>query len=125
MSPGMNWKLTSTATVTRRFGSLGAGGVTVIDVIDAASMPAEVHTSLTRAVTAASSGAVTTASLAPSRAAEVRTFIVIQARPNSVIPKRRTRSSGRTSANSITDCPRFSRAKETSIRFLSTSTPPE
>ena len=93
-------KLVTTVTVTRRVGSLAAGPATVIDV---GVMPAELHTSVARAVTAGTSGAVTTASLQPSRAAEVNTLTVIQARPNSVIPNKISRSSGRTRANSITD----------------------
>lgn len=98
--PGIIWKSALTVTVTRRSGSFEAGPTQVIEV---GTTPAELHTVVTRVVTAATSGPVTTASLQPSRAADVSMFTVIQARPNSVIPKRSTSRSGRMSANSITD----------------------
>ena len=115
-------KSVSTVTVRRRVGSFESGAVTVTFFT---VKPAELQTSLTRAVTADTSGAVTAAKRAPSRAADVRTLMVIQALANSTMPNKRMSSNGRTRANSITACPRFLRMKETSFRFLSTSTPPE
>jgi hypothetical protein len=100
-------KLAWTTTVVRRSGSFAAGGVTVMlerrQNGEVAVIPAALQTSVTRDVTLGTSGAVTTASLQPSRAAEVNTLTAIQARPNSVIPNKTSRSSGRTRANSITD----------------------
>ena len=121
-SPRRTVKSDSTVTDNRRVGSIESGGVTVIPFT---VKPAALHTSLTLMVTAFTSGAVTAAKRAPSRAADVKTLTVIHALANSTMPNKMMRSSGRTRANSITACPRFLRMKETNFRFLSTSTPPE